>query len=105
MTKLDPQVLASLFGITLQRLASAMRCDFEFLASHPEDSQVQDALELLVWAWQVLESVMSSDDAIRQWLRHPNRRLDGLTPLEILDTGGPKRFAALAEEIDGGAYA
>ncbi len=105
MKQLEPQSIASLFGISVEQLAFVIGLDPNTLATRSKKRYVQKKLALLVHAWDAIAVAFVSDDAIRRWLRHPNRRLNGQTPLELLEASGLRSFAALAGEIEGGTYA
>ncbi len=49
--------------------------------------------------------VLGSTDAAGRWLRHPNRALGGVAPLELLDTGaGAEEVEHVLGRIEWGLY-
>lgn len=59
----------------------------------------QPALQKLVHAWEILQTIFPDDAAIRACLQHPLRAFKGKTPGWLLEEHGVEAFEALAVEM------
>lgn len=103
--RLNARQVAELFGQPLTLVAQAIDVSPASLRAHPDAVKAQKGLGALVHAWNELLRIFPSDDAVRNWLHHPNKRLQGRTPLELLRTKGLRSFTTLVGEIANGGYA
>lgn len=101
---IDSRGVADIFGLNYRELGRAIG-ESENTVKSPRPSQkLQPKLQQLLLAYEALQTAFP-DDVIPKWMRHPLRRLSGLTPLALLEKRGLNSFVALADEIAEGSYA
>ena len=103
--RLNARQIAKLYGLPLATCARAIGFTPENLRSHPDAVKAQGALAELVHAWNILSEIFPGEGAVQKWLYHPNRRLQGQTPMQLLQTRGLPAFTSLNGELDEGLYA
>jgi len=103
--RLNARKVAKLYGLSLAACARAIGFTPENLRSHPDAIKAQGPLAQLVHAWNVLSEIFPGEGAAQKWLHHPNRRLQGQTPMQLLQARGLPAFTGLIGELDEGYYA
>jgi uncharacterized protein (DUF2384 family) len=86
-------------GLTLPEVARFVGVQCQVLEKNPAAPIAQLGLTKLTHAWELLQTVFPSDEAIRKWLLCPIRRFDGRTPKWLLETHGVDAFEGLAKEM------
>ncbi|TAM91135.1 DUF2384 domain-containing protein [bacterium] len=102
--RIDAKQVSSLLNITPTELAEIIKAKPASLRRRPQSESYQEALAPLVQAWDNLRVVFPNDQAIRNWMRHPIKRLQGKTPLWLLHEHGVASFSALVDELTGESY-
>ena len=103
--RLGANEVASLRGVKPAEFAEIIGASPGSLRRRPLSKSLQGSLAQLAHAWNELETLFPDDQAIRDWMRHPIKRLRGQTPLWLLQEHGVSSFCALVAEMIGGAYA
>jgi hypothetical protein len=104
--RLDARGVAKLYGVKLPVIAKAIGASPDALRKHPDSSPVQDRLAILVDCFARIYDVMSQDEsAVRRWLCRPNRALDGMRPLTLLETARLSELKAIATQVGTGGFA
>ncbi len=100
--RIDAKALRGTTGFTLPEIARFIGVKLQTLKSNSAAPSAQPGLTQLVNAWELLQTIFPSDEAIRGWLHHPIRRFRGKTPKWLLETHGVNAFEGLAEEMTQG---
>lgn len=104
--RLDARGVAKLYGVKLPVIAKAIGASPDALRKHPDSGPVQDRLAILVDCFARIYDVMSQDEnAVRRWLNRPNRALDGMRPLALLETARLSELKAIATQVETGSFA
>lgn len=104
--RLDARGIAKLYDVPLPTVAKAIGAKADALRKHPDSRPVQDRLAILVDCFARLYDVMAQDEkAVRRWLNRQNRGLDGIRPLELLETGRLSELKAVATQMETASFA
>ena len=98
------RAVAELFGLSYRELGRAIGEPESTVKAPRASRKLQPKLQQLLLAYETLQTTFP-DDVIPKWMRHPIRRLRGITPLALLEQSGVENFVALTDEIAGGSYA
>jgi hypothetical protein len=99
--KLSAVVVAKLYGIRTATLAEWLGRSPRFVNRKPNRKCLQAQLEFFARVARLL-AVLSPND-FRRWLRRPNSRLEGQTPLAWLANGRWQPLADLVDDMLAGA--
>ena len=104
--RLDARGVAKLYDVPLPVVAKAIGAKPDAIRKHPDSRPIQDRLAILVDCFARLYDVMSQDEkAVRRWLNRPNRGLDGMRPLALLEAGRLSEFKAIVTQLETGSFA
>jgi uncharacterized protein (DUF2384 family) len=104
--RLDARGVAKLYDVPLPAIAKAIGVKADALRKHPDSRPVQDRLAVLVDFFARVYDVMAEDEkAVRRWLNRPNRGLDGMRPLALLEAGRLSELKAIAAQMETGSFA
>lgn len=98
--------VATLYGVKLRVIAAAIDVKPNTLQKNPSSGSAQKGLAILVDCFERLFVVMSHDEiAVRRWLNRPNRGLDGLQPLQLVEEGRLSDLKAVISQLETAGYA
>lgn len=104
--RLDARGVAKIYDVPLSVIAGAIGVKGDALRKHSDSRPVQDKLAVLVDCFARLYEAMSEDEkAVRRWLNRPNRALDGMRPLALLETGRLSDLKAIVSQLETAAFA
>ena len=99
--KLSAAAIASVFGVTLSRLANWLGRTRQRLNKTPDADSLQDDLSLFERVAR-LRAIVPKDGFLK-WLRIPNAELDDKRPLDLLASGERQVVADLVDDMLTGA--
>jgi uncharacterized protein (DUF2384 family) len=104
--RLDARGVAKLYDVPLPVVARAIGAKPEALRKNPDSRPIQDRLGVLVDCFSRVYDAMSQDEkAVRRWLNRPNRGLDGIRPLALLETGRLSDLKSIVVQMEMGSFA
>lgn len=104
--RLDARGVARLYDVPLPVVAKAIGAKPDALRKNPDSRPIQDRLCVLVDCFVRIYDVMSQDEkAVRRWLNRPNRGLDGIRPLALLETARLADLKAIVTQMETGSFA
>jgi len=98
--RLDAKGVARLYDVPLGVVAKAIGTKEETLRRRSDSRSVQPGLAILVDCFARVYEFMSSDEkAVRRWLNRPNRALDGMQPVALLEAGRLSDLKAIVTQM------
>ena len=98
---LSATAVASVFGLSLNKLAVWLGRSRQALSKTPDSDSLQN--ELAFFERVARLRVVLSKDRFLKWLRMPNSQLEGDTPLDLLAKGERQVIADLVDDMLTGA--
>lgn len=104
--RLDARGIAKLYAVNLIDIAKAIRANPDTLRKNSDSANIQDELGTLLYCFDRMYEVLAQDEnAVRRWLHHPNRGLDGDRPIQLLKHGRLNDLKAVVAQMDTSGYA
>ena len=104
--RLDARGVAKLYDVPLPVVAKAIGAKADAVRKNPDSRPIQDRLAILVDCFARVYEVMSGDEkAVRRWLNRPNRGLDGMRPLALLEAGQLSELKAVVTQVETASFA